>query len=537
MNDTIQIYSGSIFLLKHCSTEISFPWFAQLEKGYIFATITASDPAEVNLANNTIVRYFGDEIKVINPVPDVEVYEDTPLFEVADLAPVFENVDQTVLTYTVETGDPGILLEIGAGNKLEMSLAANWVGSTFAIITAHNIYNQQASDTLWVTVNSYPDEQYIQIPKGWSGLSSWVLPHNPAIGNVLIPVADKLIILQNMNSMYFPSQNINTVDVWESQSAFKIKVTDTCTLRISGFEELNKTLALAAGWNLTPVISNLPVNAVQLFAEVHSDLKIAKDVAGSGVYWPEYGINSLGNFLPGKAYFVMMNNAGTIIFPENSFKGLKTEVFEPAAEGTSPWGFVNKTPSSHIIAFPESVTQQFSENSTVGAFTTEGICAGFFSINKGQNQVLVVNNDDQLTPEKDGFDAGEPFSLRIWDSQSGKESELKVEYNQNQPDHSGVFVADGISAISTLKILNATTETSMGKLKLFPNPTRGIVNIAGIEEGTMLRITVSNQTGQQVKSQILESDYQIDLGDYTLGLYFIKLDDGQSVSYDKIVLE
>ena len=151
--------------------------------------------------------------------------------------------------------------------------------------------------------------------------------------------------------------------------------------------------------------------------------------------------------------------------------------------------------------------------------------------------VLVVNFDDLLTDEKDGFDADDPFSFKVWDANAGIDSPLKVQFYPNQPDYFVVFVADGISAISGIEFLNNLNGQSLSSVQLFPNPTRGKVKIVGIEEGTILKITVTNQTGQLVKTQTLDSDYQINLEDFTPGLHFIKLDDGRYVKYKKVVLE
>lgn len=536
-NDTILIHSEAFFMMRYSDKEITLPWFAEVEQGVIFAEITGSKPIEVNLDNNSLAQSFGGGIQLISPIPDQEVYVNTPTFVVADLMQVFENVDNTALTFSVGTDKTGIVLEVTADNMLEMSLELDWSGSAVTIVSAHNMYGQQLSDTFNITAIPYPATHDIRIPKGWSGLSSWTIPHNPAIESVFLPVQNQLTILQSMNSLFYPSQNINTIGDWENQAAFKIKVSDTCTLRINGFEEPDKTLALYAGWNLAPVISNLPVDPVQLFEVISTDLKIVKDVAGTGVYWPEYGINSIGDLLPGKAYFVMMNNAGTVTFPANSVKGVKTGDFTNDAEQVSPWGFVIRTPSTHIIALPENASLHFSESSFIGAFTSEGICAGYCHVIKGCSQVLVVNMDDPLTAGKDGFEADEPLSFRIWDAGAGEDATLKVQFNASQPDHSGVFVANGISAISDIQTLNNVQGQFLKKLQLFPNPTHGIVNIAGIEEGTSLKITVSNQTGQQIKMQTMDSDYQVNLEGFTPGLYFIKLDDEQSVRYEKVVLD
>ena len=382
----------------------------------------------------------------------------------------------------------------------------------------------------------YPATHNITIPEGWSGLSSWAFPHNPAIEQTLLPIQNQLTILQTMDAFYFPSQNTNTIGNWDNQTAFKIKVTDDCLLNITGIQEQNKNLALEAGWNLMPVICNLPVDAVQLFAGISNDLKIAKDVAGSGVYWPEYSINSIGSLLPGKAYFVKMNNAGTITFPPNDFSGLKASDFQKEPEEPSPWGWVYKTPSSHIFAIPANITNLFGDKSFVGAFTTEGVCAGVCSIKKGQSTVLVVNPDDPITPEKEGFTEGEPLIFRVWDTTTGKDFLLKVEYDLNQPDHSGIFTANGISAIRNLEMLTSIQEQPLNGILIFPNPTKEILNISGIRPGTIIQVSMISADGKTLFTSTLFADGQIDVSDLSKGIYFLKLEDGVSVRYEKVVI-
>jgi len=60
------------------------------------------------------------------------------------------------------------------------------------------------------------------------------------------------------------------------------------------------------------VLSECAVDVEALFAG--KDMVIVKEVAGWNLYWPEYGINTLGAMLPGKAYFVLMGSAGEIVF-------------------------------------------------------------------------------------------------------------------------------------------------------------------------------------------------------------------------------
>jgi hypothetical protein len=141
------------------------------------------------------------------------------------------------------------------------------------------------------------------------------MPDETDIATLLNEIYPELIILQTMEAMYYPSEGVNTIGTWESQSAYKIKVSQEVSLNITGFPEQNHTLQLAQGWNLVPVVSNNPVDVVDLFSSVSDKLVVVKGIADNGVYWLEYEINTIVNMMPGKAYFVLMNEAGEITFP------------------------------------------------------------------------------------------------------------------------------------------------------------------------------------------------------------------------------
>jgi len=157
--------------------------------------------------------------------------------------------------------------------------------------------------------------QSIPLLAGWNSLSSYVMPSETDIVTLLSDIYPELIIIQTMTEFYYPAENTNTIGTWDSQSSYKIKVSQDVTLTIAGTPEHNKTLQLSAGWNMIPVIGKDPVNAETLFAPVANDLVVVKGIASVEVFWPEFNINTVGNLLPGKAYFVKMTNPGTITFP------------------------------------------------------------------------------------------------------------------------------------------------------------------------------------------------------------------------------
>jgi len=155
--------------------------------------------------------------------------------------------------------------------------------------------------------------QKVILAQGWSGISAFINPGDDDVVQMFDPIINDLIILQNASGMFWPEQNINTIGSWNTHQGYQVKVADSVELFIAGTRENNKTLQLTGGWNLIPVLSECEVDMAGLFNG--TDLIIIKEVAGWGIYWPEFGINTLGALSPGKAYFVLMGSEGDVTFP------------------------------------------------------------------------------------------------------------------------------------------------------------------------------------------------------------------------------
>jgi hypothetical protein len=155
----------------------------------------------------------------------------------------------------------------------------------------------------------------IDLPSGWTGISSYLNPFESDVENLFDPIINELILLQNFTGFYFPGENVNTLGNWNRTYGYMIKVNNNCQLKIVGNEINDKTLILTAGWNLIPVLSACQANTTSIFADVLSNVIIVKEVAGIGIFWPEQGINSISTLKPGKAYFVKMATSGSISFP------------------------------------------------------------------------------------------------------------------------------------------------------------------------------------------------------------------------------
>jgi hypothetical protein len=339
-----------------------------------------------------------------------------------------------------------------------------------------------------------------------------------------------------MSGIYYPAGPVNTIGDWRGQSGYKVKMSDAATLPIIGNEETNKIFDLVSGWNLLPVISNTSVNTSTLVSGLGANLQIIKEIAGSKVYWPAFGIYSLTQLTPGKAYFVRMNAGGTLTFPNN----IADNTFipeEPIKEVATPWNTINRTAASHIIGIDNVAMDELQEGDILGAFTTTGLLVGNVLIqNINENQSLYAFADDQLTAETDGFIDGQPMIFKLFRPSTGEEFTLDVAYNPEMSNNNGLFATEGISAIKGLSVINTgLAENFATGLFIYPNPTDGKVTIGGIAGIEQILVMAADGSVVMRIHTVIEGDQVLDLSGLPSGLYQVQIRTSLGVVTRKVV--
>jgi hypothetical protein len=371
----------------------------------------------------------------------------------------------------------------------------------------------------------------INLPAGWSGVSSYVTPYNSNMNDVLYPILPQLSMLYNYTGIYYPAGGIYTLTNWNDHAGYAIKVNQSANLPITGSTVTNKTVNLVTGWNLIPVLSSSAYNVVSLFSGV-TGLDLVKDVAGQGVYWPAFGINSIGNVQPGKAYYVRMNTAGTINY-SLPFKYSGSAGTTNSLPIATPWNDVVNTPASHLVAF-NVVENSFRAGDVIGGFTTEGWCAGVVEISDPSIPfALNLNSDDIYSAEKDGFEAGNPLNYKLFRPSTGETFEFVATYNPNL--NTGIFENNGLSEVTKLKMTTAgITGILQNTIHIYPNPSNGIFNIQSITD--MINIRVFNAFGNEIYSNEMVKLARIDFSSQPKGIYFVRIDNGKETFFEKLVI-
>jgi hypothetical protein len=147
-------------------------------------------------------------------------------------------------------------------------------------------------------------EQIINLPAGWSGLSSFLKPKWKEIEILLGSDSLKVNYLSDGIRIFCPQFNHHSLIDWDSNDGFIIKVSTPFQLKVQGIPDNSKSVNLVPGWNLVPVKNELPVNVNVILNALGSNLVQIKEVAGTLIFWPEKEIATLQFLSPEKAYFI-----------------------------------------------------------------------------------------------------------------------------------------------------------------------------------------------------------------------------------------
>lgn len=153
--------------------------------------------------------------------------------------------------------------------------------------------------------------QQIQIPAGWSGISTYLQPADSLLDSLLLPIGENLLYFGNGSQTWFPEND--TIRHWHSGEGYMIKVENGQVIQISGHDSVN-TFHFDAGWKIMPVLSRDTILTEDLFAWSSGSIRMVKEIAGLNTCWPEMDIFSLQMLVPGRAYYILANDSGTILF-------------------------------------------------------------------------------------------------------------------------------------------------------------------------------------------------------------------------------
>jgi len=426
----------------------------------------------------------------------------------------------------------GDLVQSGTSNTyIKYNLTLDDTGNYWCIV--ENNCGEMESEPMYLTVL---DEQSVVLPQGWSGISTYLNIWDDEVDKIFQYITEELIIVNDFEHMFWPGQNINTYEdgLWDTYTGAQIKLSAAATVDFQGLHLENKVVDLTDDWTYLPILHPTAVPADEVFMQNPGTILFAKDIAGTGVFWPEYNINTLDMLSPGLAYLVKVAEPTSIDF------GIfyKSETVPSATrqpDNTTPWNNPVYSNASHTIALPEPVaTSTLMPGDWIGVFNAEGMCCGIIEYT-GMSTAIPAFGDDITTYETDGLLEAEWMMLKSYRPATHEVFDLEVTYDASAAE-TGYFAINGMSVISGLKAeATGIGDHSQAQIGIYPNPTHGVLYFEGIPSGS--KIEICDVTGQLIFSTKYNNELQFDLSSHAKGLYSIRVTYEEFTTIRKVMVE
>jgi len=381
-------------------------------------------------------------------------------------------------------------------------------------VTSDDALNPVAIVTVVQAPSVSTADQVVDLPAGWLGISSFIIPENPALEVVLAGVDDNMQIMLGPTGIYWPAQNINTIGNWNTYIGYKVKMNQPAALEMFGVQA-DPTVTLPAGSHYLPVLSSEPVDN-SVLGDVGNALLYAFNIQAGTIYWPDGQLYTLNVLEPGVGYLIRLLSQATF-----NFAGKSTiPVNSTLSEISSPWNQVTKTGDVHLVAIAQSALTDVEAGDIIGVFNGQSQCVGLAEVSKlNDNLLLVVYGDDATTTDIDGMIAGEPFQYRLYRPSQDEEASVNVTYNPEM--NAGTFESAGTSIILQMKVGSlGVGSSSPVDFMVYPNPSNGIFNVISTGDYS---IAVTDTKGQVVYSASANNNIILDLTRFDKGIYIIKL--------------
>ena len=271
------------------------------------------------------------------------------------------------------------------------------------------------------------------------------------------------------NTQYFPSPE--SKGGWQ----FLDKKIDKKVVSKINFEHLNKAIE----------------DYKLFFDNVASGIVIVKDGIGN-VYWPDFGLNNIGDMCPGEGYQIKSLSPINFSYPSSSGRyGEITLVEKPIYYETA-----SSTGNNMTIGLPTTSWEVMPAiGDEIAAYDESGRLIGS-TLFTGENIALTVWGDDLTTDAKDGLAIGEKVTFKLWNSDMNTESTLVV---TKWDVGSDLYAVDGISVASNIILSGAISADAYKLYQNVPNPFNGTTAIKFyVPEDVEVQISVYNMLGEHV---------------------------------------
>ncbi len=423
------------------------------------------------------------------------------------------------------------------------------------------------STTSQVKVNvrniSGPRLHTIALTIGWNIFSVNVIPEKMLLDSIFKTLIDEgsLVKVQDEKGNSFEDWGIfggwtNNIGNLKLGKGFKIKVKKASQFSVYGNPlAFPFKIALEPGWNIIGYPHSVEFDVAKVVQQLLDRGTLVKVQDERGSSYEDWGVfggwtNNIGNFIPGEGYKIKLNAKDTLTIYESYSKNavaiplavVPTVYFKHAFKGNGVDHMninVVKLPVNEMNTGDEIAV--FDGNACVGAVSLQ--------LRHLANRTVSIPVSAADGLDDKGFTVGNRFTVKLWNSGTGKEYTLLPEIIKGTP----IFVKNETTQLSPEKyVVTGFSELDLNEselVKCYPNPFTGEISIEVYSpEPTSLSIDVIGQDGRIVKQ--LAINQQIPVGTQLLkwngtnsrnntvatGIYYLKIRTDNKEFHKKVVL-
>ncbi|OQX05735.1 MAG: hypothetical protein BWK80_51730 [Desulfobacteraceae bacterium IS3] len=305
-------------------------------------------------------------------------------------------------------------------------------------------------------------QQTIALNNGWNMMSSYVVPENTDMIQMLQPLInsgclDKVISQSGGSVQMLFGEWTNTIGNYNSQEGYKIKLKCDAQFPIKGFSiqsqsnmyTASQSISLITGWNIISYPFSLSQNAltaIQPLIDSENLIKVIDENGGTIIKLFGNWINTIGDLKPGEGYEIKVgSDMPLLINPPNSsvrsadstiLKGITGVHFIPL------WSDCPYNPMNlWLTSYPAE------NDDEIGIFDGDK-CVGVGVVTGQQNWLQIITSQDENNGK--GFTEGHTIVIKFWDASKQTETVITpifTDMNGRTPLQSPIFKPKGDYAV------------------------------------------------------------------------------------------
>jgi hypothetical protein len=390
------------------------------------------------------------------------------------------------------------------------------------------------------------------LAQGWNMISSFAAPATPELETLLADLIPDLVIMKNgLGQVFWPVFGINTIGSWNIRDGYQVFVQSARSFAFIGTEILPEAtpLPLNQGWNLVAYLRNGPLSIETALAGIADKVVIVKNSVGQ-VYWPQFGINTIGSMQPGEGYQINVTQATSLTYPANSASAAAASLQRASSSGrneeaASPRHYTSgSNTGANAILLVEAV--ELAKGDEIAVQHSAGMIVGSGVIHDGK-ALITVWGDNSLTKDLiEGSKEQEPLALKLWSMAEQKEKALRITSLTNgltgeALDNALRYQTDAVWTASVSLAPAAPTVFSLEQN--YPNPFNPSTLIKyGLPQDAHVELEVHNVLGQRVAVLVNEKQsagyHEVVFHRTALpsGMYFYRLRAGSFTQAKKMLV-